>query len=132
MPARQRPEGQRSPAPGIGIYRSYMVAVLNRRLSDTGCIRRARSDRRRDVITLTLAGRHRLERLDALITDAQQELLAPLTPEQREQLIGLLHILTGHHQTQYPRPVGRAVAQPSRPETHRVRGSELTAVRPCG
>lgn len=59
-------------------------AVPNR-LSDAGCIRRAPdpADRRRDVITLTPAGRRRLERLDALITDAQQELLAPLTPEQR-------------------------------------------------
>ncbi|MEU5665534.1 MarR family winged helix-turn-helix transcriptional regulator [Streptomyces longwoodensis] len=89
-----------------GIYRSDMVAVLNQ-LSDAGCIRRDPdpADRRRNVITLTSAGRRRLERLDTLITDAQRELLAPLTPEQQGQLTDLLAILTGHHRPQHP---GRA------------------------
>ncbi|MEU5182335.1 MarR family transcriptional regulator [Streptomyces longwoodensis] len=89
-----------------GIYRSDMVAVLNQ-LSDAGCIRRDPdpADRRRNVITPTSAGRRRLERLDTLITDAQRELLAPLTPEQQKQLTGLLGILTDHHRPQHP---GRA------------------------
>ncbi|MGW5772148.1 MarR family winged helix-turn-helix transcriptional regulator [Streptomyces longwoodensis] len=89
-----------------GIYRSDMVAVLNQ-LSDAGCIRRDPdpADRRRNVITLTSVGRRRLERLDTLITDAQRELLAPLTPEQQEQLTDLLGILTDHHRPQHP---GRA------------------------
>ncbi|MFJ4809523.1 MarR family winged helix-turn-helix transcriptional regulator [Streptomyces longwoodensis] len=89
-----------------GIYRSDMVAVLNQ-LSDAGCIRRDPdpADRRRNVITLTSVGRRRLERLDTLITDAQRELLAPLTPEQQGQLTELLGILTDHHRPQHP---GRA------------------------
>ncbi|MEV5518441.1 MarR family winged helix-turn-helix transcriptional regulator [Streptomyces flaveolus] len=59
--------------------------MLNQ-LSDAGCIRRAPgpADRRRNVITPTPAGRRRLEHLDGLITAAQQEPLAPLTPEQRD------------------------------------------------
>ncbi|WP_055588200.1 MarR family winged helix-turn-helix transcriptional regulator, partial [Streptacidiphilus griseoplanus] len=46
-----------------GIYRSDMVAVLNA-LADAECIRREPdpADRRRNVITLTPAGRSRLER----------------------------------------------------------------------
>ncbi|MFI0404766.1 MarR family winged helix-turn-helix transcriptional regulator [Actinomadura sp. 3N508] len=88
-----------------GIYRSDMVAVLNE-LADAGFIRRAPdpADRRRNVITLTPAGHRRLERLDALVTAAQRELLAPLTPGQRDELTRLLTVLTEHHQPLHPRP----------------------------
>ncbi|OSZ56669.1 MarR family transcriptional regulator [Streptomyces pharetrae CZA14] len=88
-----------------GIYRSDMVAVLNE-LADTGCIRRDPDpvDRRRNVITLTPAGRRRLERLDTLITDAQRELLAPLAPREQEQLTRLLTVLTEHHRPAHPGP----------------------------
>ncbi|MFD9396208.1 MarR family winged helix-turn-helix transcriptional regulator [Streptomyces sp. NPDC060000] len=81
-----------------GIYRSDMVAVLNK-LADTACIRREPdpADRRRNVVTLTATGRRRLERLDTLIADAQRELLAPLTPVQQDELILLLTVLTDHH-----------------------------------
>ncbi|MFI0733472.1 MarR family winged helix-turn-helix transcriptional regulator [Streptomyces sp. NPDC021225] len=86
------------------IYRSDMVAVLNE-LADAGCIRREPDpvDRRRNVITLTPAGRRRLERLDTVIADAQRELLAPLTPAQRDELPRLLAVLTEHHRPSHPR-----------------------------
>ncbi|WP_225830437.1 MarR family winged helix-turn-helix transcriptional regulator [Streptomyces sp. NK08204] len=88
-----------------GIYRSDMVAVLNE-LADAGCIRREPdpADRRRNVITLTATGRRRLERLDTLVTEAQRELLAPLTPGQQEELTRLLTLLTEHHRPPHPRP----------------------------
>ncbi|MGW0818304.1 MarR family winged helix-turn-helix transcriptional regulator [Streptomyces viridiviolaceus] len=88
-----------------GIYRSDMVAVLNE-LADGGCIRREPdpADRRRNVITLNPTGRRRLERLDALIADAQRELLAPLTPGQQDSLVHLLTVLTEHHRPAHPRP----------------------------
>ncbi|MCX4771808.1 MULTISPECIES: MarR family winged helix-turn-helix transcriptional regulator [unclassified Streptomyces] len=88
-----------------GIYRSDMVAVLNE-LADAQCVRREPdpADRRRNVITLTPAGRRRLERLDTLIADAQRELLAPLTPGGQDELIRLLTVLTEHHQPPHPRP----------------------------
>jgi DNA-binding MarR family transcriptional regulator len=87
-----------------GIYRSDMVAVLNE-LADAECVRREpdSDDRRRNVITLTSTGRRRLERLDALVTDAQRELLAPLTPGQRDELTRLLTVLTDHHHRPHPR-----------------------------
>ncbi|RBQ16674.1 MarR family transcriptional regulator [Spongiactinospora rosea] len=81
-----------------GIYRSDMVAVLNE-LADAACVRREPdpADRRRNVIILTAEGHRRLELLDRLITDAQRDLLAPLTPGQQDELTRLLTVLTDHH-----------------------------------
>ncbi|MFD1831292.1 MarR family winged helix-turn-helix transcriptional regulator [Streptomyces desertarenae] len=88
-----------------GIYRSDMVAVLNE-LADAGCIRREPdpADRRRNVITLTPTGRRHLERLDTLVTEAQRELLAPLTPGQQDDLVRLLIALTEHHRPPHGAP----------------------------
>ncbi|MEU5275237.1 MarR family transcriptional regulator [Streptomyces asoensis] len=88
-----------------GIYRSDMVAVLNE-LAAGAYVRREPdpADRRRNVISLTPAGRRRLERLDTLIADAQRELLAPLAPEQQRELIALLTLLTEHHRPSHPGP----------------------------
>ncbi|QER89022.1 MarR family winged helix-turn-helix transcriptional regulator [Streptomyces tendae] len=87
-----------------GIHRSDMVAVLNE-LADTDCVRRDPdpADRRRNVITLTPAGGRRLERLDALIREAQDELLAPLAPGERDELTRLLTVLAAHHRPVHPR-----------------------------
>ncbi|TDD39739.1 MarR family transcriptional regulator [Actinomadura sp. KC06] len=88
-----------------GIYRSDMVAVLNE-LADTEYIRRDPdpADRRRNVITLTSEGHHRLECLDALVTDAQRELLAPLSASQKDELTRLLTVLNEYHRPPHPRP----------------------------
>ncbi|WP_246266842.1 MarR family winged helix-turn-helix transcriptional regulator [Nonomuraea typhae] len=77
-----------------GIYRSDMVAVLNA-LAGRGLVERAAdpADRRRNVITLTPSGRAFLARLDLLVTELQDEALAPLAPAEREQLAGLLRRL---------------------------------------
>ncbi|BAJ26054.1 MULTISPECIES: MarR family transcriptional regulator [Kitasatospora] len=81
-----------------GVYRSDMVAVLNE-LADAGHLVRDPDpvDRRRNVITLTPAGRAHLHRLDALVTAAQQDLLAPLAPAERAELTRLLGLLTARH-----------------------------------
>ncbi|MER5946527.1 MarR family transcriptional regulator [Streptomyces sp. NPDC001904] len=78
------------------IYRSDMVAVLNE-LAQRRLVERAPDpgDRRRNVVTLTPAGRRHLTRLDGLIAEAQQELLDPLTETQRAELVRLLTRLTG-------------------------------------
>ena len=51
------------------------------------------SDRRRNIITLTDQGHHRLYELDAAIGRAQDRALARLTPDERERLVSLLHRL---------------------------------------
>jgi MarR family transcriptional regulator, lower aerobic nicotinate degradation pathway regulator len=48
------------------------------------------ADQRRKVVTITSAGRRVLKRLQHLIGAAQDEILAPLEPAEREQLVALL------------------------------------------
>ena len=55
------------------------------------------ADRRRNVITVTGAGRRRLRELDERIAVLEDELLAPLAPPERAQLTGLLQRLLDHH-----------------------------------
>lgn len=80
------------------IYRSDLVAVINE-LADRGLVERAPdpADRRRNAVTLTGPGRRQLLRLDKLLADVEDEVLAPLTPTQREQLVRLLTTLVNHH-----------------------------------
>ncbi|GAA2098109.1 hypothetical protein GCM10009759_28800 [Kitasatospora saccharophila] len=87
-----------------GVYRSDMVAVLNE-LADAGFLVRDPDpvDRRRNVVSLTPAGRARLQRLDALVTAAQQELLDPLSPAERTEFVRLLALLNARHR---PSPEG--------------------------
>jgi DNA-binding MarR family transcriptional regulator len=47
-------------------------------------------DRRRNVVTITAAGRATLKRLDALVDAAQRDLLAPLSATERRELVRLL------------------------------------------
>ncbi|MFI5065557.1 MAG: MarR family winged helix-turn-helix transcriptional regulator [Streptosporangiales bacterium] len=74
-----------------GLDRSDVVAALNE-LAGQGYITRSPDpgDRRRNIITITPAGRRQLARLDELLAEIQDELLAPLSASQRQQLILLL------------------------------------------
>jgi DNA-binding MarR family transcriptional regulator len=54
-------------------------------------------DRRRNVITLTPAGRRRFEQLDTVLDQVQRGLFAPLTDAEHEQLIQLLDRVFDHH-----------------------------------
>jgi DNA-binding MarR family transcriptional regulator len=85
-PASQAALGRRT-----GIDRSDVVAVLNA-LAGRGLIERSRDpdDRRRNIVTITPAGTERLRTLDQILAGVQQKLLAPLSPADRTQLIGLL------------------------------------------
>ena len=78
-----------------GIDRSDVVATLN----DLVARRLARrepdqADRRRNVVTLTTRGAEALERLDAVLGDVQDKVLAPLTANERKTLVRLLSKLT--------------------------------------
>ncbi len=80
------------------IDRSDMVAAVNE-LVEQGLVQRApdATDRRRNVVTLTAAGRSQLRRLDTLLGKVQDELLAPLSATEREQLVRLLTRVVDHH-----------------------------------
>ncbi|MFF6775437.1 MarR family winged helix-turn-helix transcriptional regulator [Streptomyces sp. NPDC012637] len=74
-----------------GIYRSDLVSVINE-LEQRGQVARTPDpdDRRRNVVTLTPQGRRQLKRLDKVLADAQDELMAPLSVAERALLVGLL------------------------------------------
>jgi MarR family transcriptional regulator, lower aerobic nicotinate degradation pathway regulator len=88
-----------------GIYRSDMVGVLNE-LAERDLIERTPDpdDRRRNVITITTQGSRHLRRLDKVLDDLHDELLAPLTSTERDQLVELLTRLLDHHTQQPPDP----------------------------
>ena len=92
------PASQATLSRRTGVYRSDLVAVINE-LSARGLVERAPDpdDRRRNVITLTGAGRDRLQRLDAVLDAVEEDLLAPLDAPERDELIRLLARLLDHH-----------------------------------
>lgn len=94
-PAAQAEIGRR-----LGIDRSDMVAILND-LESEGFITREQdpTDRRRNRVALTRAGRGALSRFDRAIAEAEDTLLTAFTPDERAQLVGLLERLA-----QPPRP----------------------------
>src|SRR5688572_40672 len=92
-PASQAALGRRS-----GIHLSDMVAAVNE-LADRKLVERAPDpdDRRRNIISLTVAGKRQLRRLEKRLVETQDELLAPLSPEERQRLTKLLSRLLDHH-----------------------------------
>ncbi len=92
-PASQAALGRRG-----GIDRSDVVAVLNE-LAEGGLVERAPDpgDRRRNVVTITPAGVAQLRRLDAVLAGIQDELLDPLSADERDELARLLARVVDHH-----------------------------------
>jgi DNA-binding MarR family transcriptional regulator len=92
-PASQADLGRRS-----GIDRSDVVAAVNE-LGEAGFVERATDpvDRRRNVVTMTPAGVRQLGRLDGVLAEIQDELLAPLSAGERDQLMRLLSRILDHH-----------------------------------
>ena len=74
--------------------RSDVVAAVSE-LAGERLVERAvdQADRRRNVVTMTAAGAARLERLDRVLADVQDELLAPLAPAERVELRRLLTLM---------------------------------------
>lgn len=95
-PASQADLGRRS-----GIHLSDMVAAVNE-LADQKLVERTPdpADRRRNIITLTAAGKRQLRRLEKRLAQTQDELVAPLSPEERQHLTELLGRLLDHHSQQ--------------------------------
>ncbi|SCL72812.1 DNA-binding transcriptional regulator, MarR family [Micromonospora citrea] len=92
-PASQADLGRRG-----GIDRSDVVATINELAANAFVVRAPDpTDRRRNVITLTPAGRAELHRMQEALTRVQDTLLAPLTDTERAQLTRLLGKLFDHH-----------------------------------
>jgi len=88
-PASQADLGRRT-----GIHLSDMVAALNE-LAEGGYVERAPdpADKRRNVVTITPDGRRRADALAEQAAAVQDELLAPLSPVERQELVRLLTLL---------------------------------------
>jgi DNA-binding MarR family transcriptional regulator len=76
--------------------RSDVTAALGELAAD-GLVERAADagDRRRNIVTITAAGRARLRQLDEVLSGAQDELLASLTADERAALVGLVERVLG-------------------------------------
>ena len=92
------PASQASLGRHTGMDRSDVVAAVNE-LAARGLADRSPdpADRRRNVITITPAGAAHLRLLEELLADVQDELLTPLSPAERQQLISLLSRIVEHH-----------------------------------
>jgi DNA-binding MarR family transcriptional regulator len=85
-PASQATVGRRAE-----MDRSDVVAALNELEADD-FVERAPDpdDGRRKIVTITVAGRRRLKKLDEVVSSVQQQLLEPLSAAERAQLLSLL------------------------------------------
>ncbi len=92
-PASQASLGRRT-----GMDRSDVVAAVNE-LAARGLVRRSRdpADKRRNIIAITRSGVTHLQRLEEVLADVQDELLAPLSSAQRQKLTSLLTRVLSYH-----------------------------------
>jgi DNA-binding MarR family transcriptional regulator len=92
-PASQATLGRRT-----DMDRSDVVAALNE-LARRRLVERTPDpvDRRRNIISITPAGTALLQRLDDVLSDVQDELLAPLTRRERRGLVRLLTRVLNYH-----------------------------------
>ena len=85
------PEAQAPLADRLGIDRSDMVSLLDELEGLHYVVRRLDpTDRRRKIVEITGRGATALKKLDLLIYAADDQLLAPLTPDERTTLAKLL------------------------------------------
>jgi DNA-binding MarR family transcriptional regulator len=82
----------------VWLDRSDLHAVLND-LERSGWVARVRdeADRRRNLVRLTPGGVDELARWDARVEAAQAALLAPLSADERRDLVTLLERVVAHH-----------------------------------
>ncbi|MGW0019811.1 MarR family winged helix-turn-helix transcriptional regulator [Rhodococcus sp. NPDC003382] len=97
-----------------GLDRSDVAAAVDA-LSDRRFVERAPDpkDRRRNIISLTRRGRHRLSELDDVLTAVQDEAFAPLDADERAQLTAMLTKIIGHHTRDRARHNGHVVPRES-------------------
>jgi DNA-binding MarR family transcriptional regulator len=89
---------QRDVAEVLGLDRSYVVALVDE-LEQGGFVERSRdpADRRRLSVSLTPSGRQVATAARALANQVEEDLLAPLEPEDRSLFHDLLYRLAAFH-----------------------------------
>ena len=82
----------------IGLDRSDVTAAVTD-LEERGYLERTPdpADRRRNLVRITDSGQDFLSKLDNEVAAAQEELLAPLSPEERATLLDMLGRVVEHH-----------------------------------
>lgn len=90
----QGPASQADLGRGTGIDRSDVTAAVGE-LERRELVQRSvdPDDRRRNVVSITRAGKKQLRILDRVIADVQEQVLAPLTPPERTQFSKLIRRL---------------------------------------
>ena len=91
-------ETQGSIADALGYDRGMLVGLLDE-LEERSLVQRKRdpNDRRRHLVRLTPAGKRAVSELRAVTSAVERDFLAPLEPNEREALHGLLLKLVTHH-----------------------------------
>ncbi|MYS10562.1 winged helix DNA-binding protein, partial [Streptomyces sp. SID6041] len=91
------PQMKTALAARLDMNASDLVKIVNdlARIGQVDCVRDD-TDRRRVVVRLTPAGRTYLAELSAEIATADDEILAPLDPAERDQLASLLRRVHSH------------------------------------
>lgn len=88
------PSSQADLARGTSVDRSDVVGVLGD-LEEAGLVERTvdPTNRRRNIVTLTRAGKNQLKALDRVVDQAQERVLEPLSPAEQARLLKLLRRL---------------------------------------